>query len=170
MTAQKTGCVRGLELCKGTWWEGALKTWGLKESLLGDTAFKLRPKRWTEFIKLNKWWKMRVLGRNHLYKEILLVLQKLHIQHRCKQWDKRAAAAAAESLQSCPTLRDSTDGSPPGSPVPGILQARTLEWVAISFSNAWKWPSQHTQSFIKNREVKIGFSDILMVVPAPTTL
>ena len=47
-----------------------------------------------------------------------------------------AAAAAAESLQSCPTLCDPIDGSPPGSPVPGILQARTLEWVATSFSNA----------------------------------
>ena len=50
-----------------------------------------------------------------------------------------AAAAAAKSLQSCPTLCDPRDGTPPGSPVPGILQARTLEWVAISFSNAWKW-------------------------------
>ena len=50
-----------------------------------------------------------------------------------------AAAATAKSLQLCPTLCDSIDGSPPGSPVPGILQARTLEWVAISFSNAWKW-------------------------------
>ena len=49
------------------------------------------------------------------------------------------AAATAKSLQSCPTLCDPIDGSPPGSPVPGILQARTLEWVAISFSNAWKW-------------------------------
>ena len=48
------------------------------------------------------------------------------------------AAAAAESLQSCPTMCDPRDGSPPGSPIPGILQARTLEWVAISFSNAWK--------------------------------
>ena len=47
-----------------------------------------------------------------------------------------AAAAAAKSLQSCPTLCDPIDGSPSGSPVPGILQARTLEWVAISFSNA----------------------------------
>ena len=47
-----------------------------------------------------------------------------------------AAAAAAKSLQSCPTLCDPIDISPPGSPVPGILQARTLEWVAISFSNA----------------------------------
>ena len=66
----------------------------------------------------------------------------------CKEYDTTerlsiytaaAAAAAAASLQSCPTLCDPTDGSPPGSPVPGILQARTLEWVAISFSNAWKW-------------------------------
>ena len=51
----------------------------------------------------------------------------------------QVAAAAAKSLQSCPTLCDPRDGSPPGSAVPGILQARTLEWVAISFSNAWKW-------------------------------
>ena len=50
-----------------------------------------------------------------------------------------SAAAAAKLLQSCLTLCDPIDGSPPGSPVPGILQARTLEWVAISFSNAWKW-------------------------------
>ena len=49
------------------------------------------------------------------------------------------AAAAAKSLQSCPTLCYPIDGSLPGSPVPGILQARTLEWVAISFSSAWKW-------------------------------
>ena len=50
--------------------------------------------------------------------------------------DPAAAAAAAKSLQSCLTLCDAIDGSPPGSPIPGILQARTLEWVAISFSNA----------------------------------
>ena len=62
-----------------------------------------------------------------------------------KDWgqkEKRAgedAAAAAKSLQSCLILCDPLDGSPPGSPIPGILQARTLEWVAISFSNAWKW-------------------------------
>ena len=48
----------------------------------------------------------------------------------------RAAAAAAKSLQSCPTLCNPKDGSPPGSPIPGILQARILEWVAIAFSNA----------------------------------
>ena len=52
--------------------------------------------------------------------------------------DHAAAAAAAKSLQSCLTLCDPIDGSPPGSPVPGILHARTLEWVAISFSNAGK--------------------------------
>ena len=53
-----------------------------------------------------------------------------------------AAAAAAKLLQSCPTLCEPIDGSPPGSPVPGILQARTTGWVAISFSNAWKWKVQ----------------------------
>ena len=50
-----------------------------------------------------------------------------------------AAATAAKSLQSCLTLCDPIDGSPPGSAVPGILQPRTLEWVAVSLSNAWKW-------------------------------
>jgi len=55
------------------------------------------------------------------------------------QADSLPSAAAAKSLQPCPTLCDPIDSSPPGSPVPGILQARTLEWVAISFSNAWKW-------------------------------
>ena len=50
-----------------------------------------------------------------------------------------AAAAAAKLLQSCPTLCNPIDGSPPGCPVPGILKARTLEWVAISFSSEWKW-------------------------------
>ena len=53
--------------------------------------------------------------------------------------DELYAATAAKSLQSCPTPCDPIDSSPPGSPVPGILQVRTLEWVAISFSNAWKW-------------------------------
>ena len=52
---------------------------------------------------------------------------------------EKGTAAAAKALQSCPTLCSPIDGSPPGSPVSGIFQARTLEWVAISFSNAWKW-------------------------------
>ena len=65
--------------------------------------------------------------------ETLLNLFELQLPYLL---DVFAAAAAAKSLQSCPTLCDPIDGSPPGSPVPGILQARTLEWVAISFSNA----------------------------------
>ena len=56
-----------------------------------------------------------------------------------RRWRLWEVIAAAKSLQSCLTLCDPIDGSPPGSPVPGFLQARTLEWVAISFSNAWKW-------------------------------
>ena len=60
-----------------------------------------------------------------------VVVNQKHLSH--------AATTAAKLLQSCPTLCDPIDGSPPGFPVPGILQARTLEWVAISFSNAWKW-------------------------------
>ena len=56
-----------------------------------------------------------------------------------QHWFFSSAAAAAKLLQLCPTLCDPIDGSPPGSSVPGILQARTLEWVAIAFSNAWKW-------------------------------
>ena len=63
------------------------------------------------------------------------------------------ADATAKSLQSCPTLWDPIDGNPPGSPDPGILQARTLEWVVISFSNAWKWRVKvkslsHVQIFV----------------------
>ena len=58
------------------------------------------------------------------------------VRRQCSIW---AAAAAAKSQQSCPTLCDPIASSPTGSPVPVILQARTLEWVAISFSNAWKW-------------------------------
>ena len=68
-------------------------------------------------------------------------LQSMGSQRVGYDWARMhcAAAAAAKSLQSCLTLCDPIDRSPPGSPVPGILQARTLEWVAISFSNAWQW-------------------------------
>ena len=71
-------------------------------------------------------------------------------------------AGAARSLQSCPTLCDPIDVRPPGSPAPGILQARTLEWVAISFSNAWKW------------KVKVKVKSLspvwLLAIPQPTRL
>ena len=79
-----------------------------------------------------------------------------------KSWEKRedyiliaffaaAAAAAAKSLQWCLTLCDPVDSSPPGSPIPGILQARTLEWVAISFSSAWKWKVKSLTCFLNPR-------------------
>ena len=76
----------------------------------------------------------------------IILLTKVHIvkamvfpgaMYGCESWTIKKAAAAA-SLQSCPTLCNPIDGSPPGSPISGVLQARTLEWVAISFSNACK--------------------------------
>ena len=71
--------------------------------------------------------------------QVTVIQSKVSQKQKKKQISYINAAAAAKSLRSCPTLCDPMDGSPPGSPVPGILQARTLEWVAISFSNAWKW-------------------------------
>ena len=78
--------------------------------------------RWRGFVSLNAW---------------LMVVWTHNWELLVKQ-----SAAAAASLQSCPTLCDPIDGSPPGSPIPGILQARTQEWVAISFPKAWKWKVQ----------------------------
>ena len=69
----------------------------------------------------------------------LLPLSDVQVDSRGDSLFSGAAAAAAKSRQSCPTLCDPIDSSPLGSPIPGILQARTLERVAISFSNAWKW-------------------------------
>ena len=75
----------------------------------------------------------------HTYGSTEWVLQRLSVSYMLINAIDVSAAAVAKSLQSCRTLCDPIDGSPPGSPVPGILQARTLEWGAISFSNAWKW-------------------------------
>ena len=90
----------------------------------------------------------------HDYKEICVIMWSI-IGHptleKSQSWENEQnlgcisglwighAAVAAKSLQSCPTLCDPIDGSQPGSPIPGILQARVLQWIAISFSNAWKW-------------------------------
>ena len=96
---------------------------------------------------LNKWWLNDQQMRSFLQtrKSVLNSKQPTQdaAQRRCLKNSVLSAGretpAAAQSLQSCPTLWDPIDGSPPGSPVPEILQTRTLEWVAISFSNAWKW-------------------------------
>ena len=69
-------------------------------------------------------------------KLIILQLKKFCVTQKIMGTSNSNAAAAAKSLQSCPTLCNPIDGSSPGSPIPGILQARTLEWGAISFSNA----------------------------------
>ena len=76
-----------------------------------------------------------------------------------------AAAAAAKSLQSSPTLCYPIDGSSPGSPVPGILQARTLEWVAISFSNAWKWKVK-VKSFSRVRHLATPWTAAYQAPPS----
>ena len=76
-----------------------------------------------------------LLTKVHLVKAMVFPV----VTYGSESWNIKKAAAAAKLLQSFPTLCDPTDDSPPGSPVPGILQARTLEWVAISFSNTWKW-------------------------------
>ena len=88
-----------------------------------------------------------------------------------------SAAAAAKSLQSCLTLYDPIDGSWPGSTVPGILQARTLEWVAISFSNAWEWKVKvkslsHVRLFAAHQApLSMGFSrqEYWCGVPSPSS-
>ena len=85
---------------------------------------------------LSKWTELKIWYREDAVK------YKFVNKYTVTEWLKAVllyATAAAKSLQSCPTLCDPIDSSPPDSPVPGILQARTLEWVAISFSNAWKW-------------------------------
>ena len=81
-------------------------------------------------LNTNKGWE-----RDLKYQNISKTLHKIGLKKSVNLFN----IFAAKSLQSCSTLCDPIDGSPPGSPVPGILQARTLEWVAISFSNAWKW-------------------------------
>ena len=83
-------------------------------------------------------------AQHNLLHLLLLLLSRFSrsgsfLQPQCPAQSLTPAAAAAKLLQSCPTLCNPVDGSPPGSPAPGILQATTLEWVAISFSNAWKW-------------------------------
>ena len=98
--------------------------------------------RWFSFLKREFQWQVKLQLESkapyvtHLPLRVPLNKQLLST---CFLQTLNDHIAAAKSLQSCPTLCDPIDGSPPGCPVPGILQARTLEWVAISFFNAWKW-------------------------------
>ena len=116
-----------MNICSGSLSYG-LQQWGLGPTGMGD-------------LRALKHW-----GRNST--ELLDLLSGgTGLLLRCSPpeawpWDLRLKPAAAKSRQSCPTLCDPIDGSSSGSPVPGILQARTLEWVAISFSNAWKWKAK----------------------------
>ena len=84
-------------------------------------------------------WEVRSSMLHNTDKGIFLILKHKKVRNKKDPELYPPAAAAAKSLQSCPTLCDPIDSSPLGSSVPGILQARTLEWVAISFSSAWKW-------------------------------
>ena len=86
---------------------------------------------------IKSWWE-RVLRNSQSSCQYFYNITKLYITDK-HIYKHAAAATAAKLLQSCPTLCDPIDGSPLGFSVPGIFQARTLEWVAISFSNAWKW-------------------------------
>ena len=102
--------------------------------------------RWTDFILYDLCFPILLIRQIHFYFfHLTLCFSFLHSKMlyafllTCVYVHSAAAAAAAKSLQSCPTLFYPIDSSPPGSTVPGILQARTLEWVAIAFSNAWKW-------------------------------
>ena len=105
-----------------------------------DDIFKVPKRRlWTKdsipSISILQKWRWR-----HWQIRSIFIAGRLAIQEILKRIIRvKIKAAAAKSLQSCPTLCNPIDGNPPGSPVPGILQARTLEWVAIFFSNAGKW-------------------------------
>ena len=80
-------------------------------------------------------------------------------------YDKPAAAAAAKSLQSCLTLCDPTDGDLPGSSIHGILQARVLEWIAIAFSNTWKWKRKWSRSVMSDSSQPRGLQPTRLLHP-----
>ena len=143
----------------------SLKNWCFQIVVLGKTLE--RPLDWKEIKPLsskgNRLWifigrtvtetpilwppdaESRLIGKDHdagkdwRQKEEGIVEDKTVGRHHWLNEHAAAAAAAAKSLQSFLTLCDPRDSSPPGSPIPGILQARILAWVAISFSNTWKW-------------------------------
>ena len=106
-------------------------------SLLGSIVCAVSQLRILEWVAISSSWGS-ASPRNWTWVSRVSCIGKWILYHWAT-WGAQNTAAAAKSLQSCPTLCNPIGGSPPGSTVPGILQARTLEWVAISFSNAWKW-------------------------------
>ena len=113
--------------------------WGNWDSNPGSADSRVLILNWSRSIKhhAGSWICLhRVLCLPSLHLDVLSTSFAISSYLTLLLW---SAAAAAKSLQPCPTLCDPIDGSPAGFPVPGILQVRTLEWVAISFSNAWKW-------------------------------
>ena len=117
-----------------------------------------------------KWYKWTYLQNRNRFTDAFLgfnLLEQLIVNRRKPIYlnltmKHTAAAAAAKSLQSCPTLCDPIDGSPPGSPIPEILQARTLEWVAVSFSNAWKWKLK-VKSLSRVRPLRIQINSQMLI-------
>ena len=114
------------------------------------------------------------LFNNHM-KQILLLLTcpfyrlRLQLSHKDIRWPAKGHTIA-KLPQSCPTLCDPIDSSPPGYPVPGILQARTLEWVAISFSYAWKWKVKEKSRTDTYFSLKQKFHDITLSSLLSSTL
>ena len=105
------------------------------------------------------------LGRGHWHKQKVSHMVSLRTKTELLLRGNMSAAAAAKSLQSCPTLCNPIDDSPPGSAIPGILQARTLEWVAISFSNAWKWKVMWSHSVISDSLKPHGLQPTRLLCP-----
>ena len=105
------------------------------------------------------------LKRSLVFPILLFSYISLHCSLRKSFLSLLAAAAAAKSLQSCPTLCDPRDGSPPGSAIPGILQARTLGWVAISFSNAWNEKWKWNRSVVSDSSRPHGLQPTRLLCP-----
>ena len=129
LTNRKHACIsfcnlRRMNTASVTAWA---QEWWTKTSAFGHPYTKV-------MVLTGFWEKVGIRDKvRTLKKKVNKTLDKLTMNNY------KTANATAKSLQSCPTLCDLIDSSPPGSPIPGILQARTLEWVATSFSNAWKW-------------------------------
>ena len=117
--------------CRRSWWTVRLKSTSLNNSSVCHTQALTLPQSSLPWTK-PKWHLISLISQNFTPKTVNYLTRK-------RTQIRAAAAAAAKSLQSCPTLCDPIDRSPPGSAVPGILQARTPERAAISFSSAWKW-------------------------------